>query len=101
MEGPRHPAHASRSWQSPVAPHCLRDEDAHDLDRRKSGPRPPADPDAGADDLDRALAFYRDGLGFASPGVIGTEFRGDVNAEGAIAIFTLDDGLIFAVYSPL
>jgi catechol 2,3-dioxygenase-like lactoylglutathione lyase family enzyme len=50
-------------------------------------------------DLDRALAFYRDGLGFASPGVIGTEFRGDdVEADGAIAIFTLDDGLILAVY---
>jgi uncharacterized protein len=50
-------------------------------------------------DLDRALTFYRDGLGFASPGVIGTEFRGDgVNADGAIAIFTLDDGLILAVY---
>lgn len=50
-------------------------------------------------DLDRALAFYRDGLGFASPGVIGSEFHGDeVNAEGAIAIFTLADGLVLAVY---
>ena len=50
-------------------------------------------------DLDSALAFYRDGLGFASPGVIGTEFRGDdVDADGAIATFTLDDGLILAAY---
>ncbi|HEY0814910.1 MAG TPA: VOC family protein [Pseudonocardia sp.] len=50
-------------------------------------------------DLDRALAFYRDGLGFASPGVIGTEFSGDaVNAEGAIATFTLADGLVLALY---
>ena len=50
-------------------------------------------------DLDRALAFYGDGLGFASPGIIGSEFRGDdVDANGAIAIFTLDDGLILAVY---
>jgi hypothetical protein len=37
MEGPRHPAQASRSWQSPVAPRCVRDEDAHDLYRHKLG----------------------------------------------------------------
>ena len=50
-------------------------------------------------DLDRALAFYRDGLGFASSGVIGTEFRGDdAEADGAVAMFTLDGGLILAVY---
>ena len=28
-------------------------------------------------DLDRALAFYRDGLGFRTEGLIGTEFKGD------------------------
>ena len=28
-------------------------------------------------DLHRALAFYRDGLGFRTEGVIGTEFKGD------------------------
>jgi len=50
-------------------------------------------------DLDRALAFYRDGLGFASQGVIGTEWVGDdVDAAGAVAMFTLDGGLILAVY---
>lgn len=50
-------------------------------------------------DLDRALAFYRDGLGFASHGVIGTEWVGDdVDAAGAVAMFTLDGGLILAVY---
>lgn len=49
-------------------------------------------------DLDRALAFYRDGLGFASSGVIGTEFRGETEADGAVAMFTLDGGLILAVY---
>ena len=28
-------------------------------------------------DLDRALTFYRDGLGFDTEGLIGTEFKGD------------------------
>lgn len=50
-------------------------------------------------DLDRALAFYRDGLGFDSAGIIGTEHGGDaVNAAGAIAIFQLTDGLILGLY---
>jgi hypothetical protein len=29
------------------------------------------------DDLERALVFYRDGLGLDSPGVVGAEFPGD------------------------
>lgn len=50
-------------------------------------------------DLDRALAFYRDGLGLESTGVIGTEFTGDeTNAAGAVAMFHLHDGLILALY---
>jgi len=28
-------------------------------------------------DLDRALTFYRDGMGFPTEGLIGTEFQGD------------------------
>ncbi len=54
----------------------------------------------GVDDLDRALAFYRDGLGLDSPGVIGTEFPDDEvsGAAGAIATFDLLGGLILAVY---
>lgn len=49
--------------------------------------------------LDRALAFYRDGLGLQTPGVIGTEFVGDDNAPaGAIATFELRGGLIMALY---
>ncbi len=31
----------------------------------------------GVDDLERSLAFYRDGLGFQTNGIIGTEFEGD------------------------
>lgn len=50
-------------------------------------------------DLDRALAFYRDGLGLESRGVIATEFVGDdVTAAGAIATFKLGGGLILALY---
>lgn len=51
------------------------------------------------DDLERALAFYRDGLGLESPGVIGTEFVGDeTNPAGAVAMFQLHGGLILALY---
>ncbi|MHB8465642.1 MAG: VOC family protein [Acidimicrobiales bacterium] len=51
------------------------------------------------DDLDQALAFYRDGLGFDSSGVAGTEFRDDkTGAAGAIAMFNLQGGLILTVY---
>lgn len=50
-------------------------------------------------DLDRALAFYRDGLGLESDGVIGTEFAGDeTNPAGAIAMVHLQGGLILALY---
>jgi catechol 2,3-dioxygenase-like lactoylglutathione lyase family enzyme len=50
-------------------------------------------------DLDRALAFYRDGLGLDSPGVGGTEFPGDdITPAGAVAMFHLDGGLILALY---
>jgi catechol 2,3-dioxygenase-like lactoylglutathione lyase family enzyme len=50
-------------------------------------------------DLDRALAFYRDGLGLESAGVIGAEFVGDeTNPAGAAAMFHLHGGLILALY---
>jgi uncharacterized protein len=51
------------------------------------------------DDLERALAFYRDGLGFESAGIIGTEWRDDVSgANGAVALFELEGGLILSLY---
>jgi catechol 2,3-dioxygenase-like lactoylglutathione lyase family enzyme len=51
------------------------------------------------DDLERALGFYRDGLGLASPGVTGTRFIGDDdNAAGAVAMFELEGGLTLALY---
>jgi catechol 2,3-dioxygenase-like lactoylglutathione lyase family enzyme len=53
----------------------------------------------GVDDLDRALAFYRDGLGFDTRGVIGSEFEGDdVTPAGAAVMFELEGGLILALY---
>jgi uncharacterized protein len=50
-------------------------------------------------DLERALAFYRDGLGLESHGVTATEYAGDdTNPAGAIVMFRLDGGLILALY---
>jgi catechol 2,3-dioxygenase-like lactoylglutathione lyase family enzyme len=50
-------------------------------------------------DLDRALAFYREGLGLVSAGVIGTEFAGDeTHPAGALALFELHGGLLLALY---
>jgi hypothetical protein len=51
------------------------------------------------EDPDRALAFYRDGLGLDSAGVIGAEYHDDQSgADGAIAMFHLAGGLILTVY---
>jgi catechol 2,3-dioxygenase-like lactoylglutathione lyase family enzyme len=53
----------------------------------------------GVSDLDRAVAFYRDGLGFATEGIIGTEFVGDDDTPGgAAAMFNLDGGLTLSLY---
>ena len=50
-------------------------------------------------DLDRALAFYRDGLGFATGGLIGAEFPGDeTSPDGTTAVFRLDGGLMLSIY---
>jgi catechol 2,3-dioxygenase-like lactoylglutathione lyase family enzyme len=50
-------------------------------------------------DLDRALAFYRDGLGFQTEGLIGTEFTGNQAVpDGTTAVFHLDGGLMLSIY---
>jgi catechol 2,3-dioxygenase-like lactoylglutathione lyase family enzyme len=50
-------------------------------------------------DLDRALAFYRDGLGLDSRGIVATEFEGDeVTPSGAIAMFDLEGCSTLALY---
>jgi catechol 2,3-dioxygenase-like lactoylglutathione lyase family enzyme len=51
------------------------------------------------DRLERSLAFYRDGLGLPTEGIIGTEFVGsDTEPSGAVAFFKLQQGLILALY---
>jgi uncharacterized protein len=47
----------------------------------------------GVEDLERAVAFYRDGLGLPTSGIMGTEFE-----IGAVAFFDLDSGLKLAVW---
>src|SRR3954465_11371207 len=48
----------------------------------------------GVDDLERAVAFYRDGLGLPTKGIIGTEFE-----HGAVAFFDLNPGLKLALWA--
>ncbi len=47
----------------------------------------------GVDDLERALRFYRDGLGLPTRGIVGTEFE-----HGAVAFFDLQYGLKLAIW---
>lgn len=48
----------------------------------------------GVDDLERAVRFYRDGLGLATEGIVGTEFE-----HGAVAFFDLEGGLRLALWA--
>lgn len=48
----------------------------------------------GVADLERSLAFYRDGLGLPSEGIVGREFD-----HGAVAFFDLAGGLRLAVWA--
>lgn len=47
----------------------------------------------GVDDLERALRFYRDGLGWKTEGIVGREFE-----YGAVAFFDLQGGLRLALW---
>lgn len=47
----------------------------------------------GVDDLERSLAFYRDGLGLPTRGIVGREFE-----HGAVAFFELQPGLTLAIW---
>ena len=47
----------------------------------------------GVDDLERSLRFYRDGLGLATDGIIGTQFE-----YGAVVFFDLDGGCKLALW---
>lgn len=48
----------------------------------------------GVADLDRSLAFYRDGLGLPTEGIVGREFE-----HGAVAFFDLSGGLKLAIWA--
>jgi catechol 2,3-dioxygenase-like lactoylglutathione lyase family enzyme len=45
------------------------------------------------DNLDRALAFYRDGLGLETKGIMGKQFE-----HGAVVFFNMNDDLILALW---
>jgi hypothetical protein len=47
----------------------------------------------GVNDLEKALAFYRDGLGFPTEGIVGTEFE-----HGAVVFFEMQSGLKLALW---
>jgi len=47
----------------------------------------------GVDDLEKSLAFYRDGLGFSTEGIIGKEFE-----YGAVVFFDLQNGVKLALW---
>jgi catechol 2,3-dioxygenase-like lactoylglutathione lyase family enzyme len=47
----------------------------------------------GVDDLERALRFFRDGLGLPTQGIFGTEFE-----HGAVAFFDLQDGVKLGIW---
>ncbi len=47
----------------------------------------------GVEDLERSLAFYRDGMGLSTDGIIGEEFE-----HGAVAFFDLQSGLKLAIW---
>ncbi|MBN8767705.1 MAG: VOC family protein [Thiobacillus sp.] len=47
----------------------------------------------GVDDLDRAVKFYAEGMGFKTEGIVGREF-----AFGAVAFFELQGGLKLALW---
>jgi catechol 2,3-dioxygenase-like lactoylglutathione lyase family enzyme len=48
----------------------------------------------GVADLERSLAFYRDGLGLPTAGIVGGEFE-----HGAVAFFDLSGGLRLAIWA--
>jgi len=48
----------------------------------------------GVDDLEASVAFYRDGLGLPTEGIIGKEFE-----HGAVAFFELQAGLRLALFA--
>ncbi len=44
-------------------------------------------------DLEKSLAFYRDGMGLQTEGIVGTEFE-----DGEVVFFRMNDNLMLALY---
>lgn len=47
----------------------------------------------GVRDLERSLAFYRDGMGLPTKGIVGQEFE-----DGAVVFIDMNDDLVLALY---
>ena len=47
----------------------------------------------GVRDLERSLAFYRDGMGLPTNGIVGQQFE-----DGAVVFFNMNNDLILALY---
>jgi catechol 2,3-dioxygenase-like lactoylglutathione lyase family enzyme len=47
----------------------------------------------GVSDLERSLAFYCDGMGLPTDGIVGQEFE-----DGAVVFFRMNDDLMLALY---
>jgi catechol 2,3-dioxygenase-like lactoylglutathione lyase family enzyme len=51
------------------------------------------------DDLERALVFYRDGLGLHTNGIVASDLVDEkTGAAGAIVVFGLEGGLVLTLY---
>jgi len=56
----------------------------------------------GVDDLERSVAFYRDGLGWHTEGIVARELHDEITgADGTIALFVLETGLLLGLYERL
>jgi hypothetical protein len=47
----------------------------------------------GVGDLEKSLAFYRDGMGLPTQGIVGQEFE-----DGAVVFFNMNDDFMLALY---
>ena len=47
----------------------------------------------GVNDLRKSMEFYRDGMGWQTKGIVGTEY-----ANGAVVMFELDNGKMLCLY---
>ena len=47
----------------------------------------------GVSDLNKSMAFYKNGLGWQTKGIVGTEYE-----NGAVVIFELNNGMMLCLY---